>query len=68
MPSQRSWCESAIVAAVRTYGNELPPSISPPTVVWLRMIACSFEVSGPALSRMRSGTATLPTSCSGAAT
>ena len=38
-----------------------------PTTVWLRKNAASSSVSGPSLSRIASGTATFPTSCSSAA-
>ena len=50
------------------YGNGTARMMSAPTVGWMRTRSNSSGVSRPGLVRMCSGTASLPMSCSSAAT
>ena len=74
MPSQRSWWFRAISAAMsrspaRVDGASRRTLCSNwcPTTVCVCITPRSGGVSGPGLSRMRSGIATLPMSCRGTA-
>ena len=66
-PSQRSWCERAICSA--TPSTSEPPSASTraPSTAWVLTTSNSSGSSRPGLSRIESGIAILPRSCSGAA-
>ena len=67
MPSHCSWCVRAISSAICSNGWVLPESSRAPMLVWVLTTENSSSLSPPPLSRMLSGTAIFPRSCSGAA-